>query len=534
MKLVIDVSNYQKLLSAKQWDLLATIVDGVIIRIVYGTTFDEYATQAIKECESRGIQWTAYGWVDPTKNMISQQIKFRQAIDIYNPPSLFNDYEQYWSDWAAYMRQDLVEAKRTRFTPDQLNKYYKTFHDWCSTNIPASTGNYTGLWFIDEFCPNMKDWVWESNSWEARYLRYYDAVWFKAMKLLWGNPYNISKVEILANYAKIINGGIRQFETLLTIDGLKENIEYHLDWNVSNDTTYYKMFGVNTMGINITFDPFISQLGEGAGMHNNDCGPADCSNVIHKAKDIFISPDELYKLPGWGAPTTDVGTNATQLQLILSDFEVKSTIGYTLTIDNIKGFIDKGWPIITLVKYGLFSAAGLTINKGTFNHWFIVTGYSDTEIITLDPYRPCEAGGIMKVPTKMFTDSYLGSYLLCELGANVEVPVSNATVNNPLGVNIRKTMPISSTVLGTDIGDLVHLQKVTLKEPIVDHPGLDGLIWIELVSPMAGWVAKKYFIIDAPVTPPPPPVTSEKAIRLDELSKLETYIINRKNEINNS
>ena len=282
---------------------------------------------------------------------------------------------------------------------------------------------------------------------------------------------------------------------------------------------------------------FVSQLGEGAGMHNNDCGPACDSMIILEDKDIFVSPDELYKVPGWGAPSTDVGTNATQLQLLLTDFEVKSTIGYGLTIDNIKGFIDKGWPIITLVKYGLFSAAGLTITKGTFNHWLIVTGYTDTEIITLDPYRPYEAGGTMVVPNAMFTASYLGSYLLCEIGASVEEPMSNATVNNPLGVNIRQTMPLAGGVLGKDIGDLVHQQKVTLKEPITDHLGTDGLVWVELLLPMVGWVAKKYFIIDAPITPPPP-ATNEKAIRLDELTRAEThmqaYFTARRSEINNS
>jgi len=57
------------------------------------------------------------------------------------------------------------------------------------------------------------------------------------------------------------------------------------------------MFGVKVMGTNIEMQ-FVSQLGEGAGIYNNDCGPACCSMIILEDKDIFVSPDELYKVPG--------------------------------------------------------------------------------------------------------------------------------------------------------------------------------------------------------------------------------------------
>jgi len=320
------------------------------------------------------------------------------------------------------------------------------------------------------------------------------------------------------------------YNNFLTIDGLEKNIVcYYLDWNVFTDESFNRMFGVKVMGTNIEMQ-FVSQLGEGAGIYNNDCGPACCSMIILEDKDIFVSPDELYKVPGWGAPSTDIGTNSYQLQLLLKDFEVKSTIGYALSLDNIKSFIDGGWPVITLVKYGLFSAAGLTVNKGTFNHWFIVTGYTDNEIITMDPYRPYEAGGTMIVPTAMFMASYLGSYLLCEIsGVGTEVPMSNATVNNASGLNIRKTMPDAYGKMGTDIGDLLNKQRITLKEPIVDHQGTDGLVWVELLSPMIGWVAKKYLIVD-PIAPPPPAL-DEKAIRLDEINIMIALLEQRKGEL---
>ena len=284
------------------------------------------------------------------------------------------------------------------------------------------------------------------------------------------------------------------------------------------------------MGTNINMQ-FVSQLGEGANMHNNDCGPACTSMIILKATDTFVSPDQLYKLPGWGAPSIDIGTNADQLQAVLHLFNVNSEKGNSLTVPIIKTLIDNGYPLITLVKYGLFSDAGLTIKKGSFNHWLVVTGYTNTEIITMDPYRPFENGGTMIVPNTMFINSYLGSYLKCLIDGT-EANMYNATVNNFAGLNIRASLPISSTTLGVDIGDLAHQQRIRLKEPIVDHLGKDGLTWVELELPTAGWVAKKYLIID-PIAPPPP-VQDDKAARLEEISLLEAYCAKRRSELQNS
>ena len=514
MKLVIDVSYYNWNLTDAQWDIFGEILDGVIIRLTYGKTQDPKVQNHIDQCNRIGLPYAGYSWVDPTSDFQSQLNTIITAVKQFKPSALMLDMEQYWTDWAAYMRQDYAEAYRTRFTPEQLNTYYKKFFDASKQYVGATIGCYSSNSFMTDYCPQMKEWVPYNNYWRAGYP-------------INNNHYEPEQIRALADTIDITGCIGRQFSDGLDVTGLPSK----LDWNVFSEEGFRIIFGENTMAKNIEMQ-FVSQLGEDADDFNKDCGQTCCSIVILKDKDIYVSPNELYQIPGWGAPTTDIGTNSDQLHLLLSDFQVGNVQGNGLTIASIKAFIDSGYPIITLVKYGLFSAAGLTVITGSFNHWLIITGYTDTHIVTMDPYRPYEYGGRMDVPYEMFLLSYLGSHLVIQLGMEVLMP--NATCINKLGVNIRQSLPVSSTVMGADIGDIAYLQKVTLKTPIIDYAGKDGLIWVELAEPKIGWVAKKFFTIDSSVTPP---TISEKEIRLDELSKVETalkeYFSFRRNTINN-
>ena len=156
--------------------------------------------------------------------------------------------------------------------------------------------------------------------------------------------------------------------------------------------------------------PYFSQLTYGAELYNNDCGPACCSMLVAALTDQIVSVNEWYKMEGWGAPTTDIGTYAYQLQAALLLFEISSTLGSALTLENIRSLIDQGRPIIPLVSYKVFSDANLTQIKGYFNHWLVISGYDQENIITTDPYRT--TNGLMAVPNELFSKSYLGSYLV--------------------------------------------------------------------------------------------------------------------------
>lgn len=244
MKLAIDVSYYNNLSSA-QWDLLAKVLDGVIIRLSFGLSQDTMAQTHINNANRVGLPYAGYHWVDPTRDFTTQVNLYKNTVAKFGPASMFNDYEQYWSDWAAYMRQDLAAAYATRFSSSQLNSFYKKFHDAATSGLNIPVGSYSADWFLSKYSPEMGTWVTKVNYWEARYLRYYDSVWWTAKQKELGKDFDINKMIDIAKYAQIVKGIGRQFESYIEVGGLASNIAYHLDWNVFTDEGYYLMFGVD-------------------------------------------------------------------------------------------------------------------------------------------------------------------------------------------------------------------------------------------------------------------------------------------------
>jgi len=186
--------------------------------------------------------------------------------------------------------------------------------------------------------------------------------------------------------------------------------------------------------------PYFSQLGEGAELHNNDCGPACCSMLVAALKDVIVTPNEWYKMDGWGAPSTDIGTFAYQLQAALELFEISCKLGSALSLEEIRFLLNNGHPIIPLVAYGVFSDANINQIKGHFNHWLVIAGFDQEHILTLDPYRT--VGGLMAVPNDLFVKSFLGSYLITHLDLQLGADNINVRLNelNRLSnlINIRK------------------------------------------------------------------------------------------------
>ena len=274
-KLVIDVSYYNDL-SPEQWDLLATVVDGVIVRLSFGTNEDSLAQKHIDQCNRLGIPYSGYHWVDPTVNMNRQLDHVVGIVAKFRPLSMLFDYEQYWSDWDAYMRQDLQEAWRTRFTKAQLDSWYSQFNVAVRNRIASiPVGNYSALWFMVDYAPEMQDWI-DENYFEARYLRYYDVSFWEKEKAKF--PFDISHMREVADNVSINNGIARQFETYVEINGLSKWHGWHLDWSIFTPDGFSLMFG-GEMG-KILNMAFVSQLGVGAGDHHNDCGLACCSMVL--------------------------------------------------------------------------------------------------------------------------------------------------------------------------------------------------------------------------------------------------------------
>ena len=582
--LLCDMSYWQSTYTREKVKLLKDNgMKAVVLRAGYGNTKDTLLQNLVTYCRELDIPFGFYWYLYPG-------LPFQPQIDLYvniikSYPDVkcaaldFEEYKVYLSTQrlgvdgdsarlgSAYEKAldeehsgNLRVNLTANHSPEVLNTFYKNSYDGLKIALPElKVMAYSAKWCIDSYFPKVATWLKAEEYWNAVYVKYYK--WYQDfMTSLGGSWGDSSKLISISNLPAIMAEVDKHWNEMQLPTGINDCIiwqfnsffpfkeltagQRNIDMNLAPASTFKEYFDLyleeeipvpepKPEEKNIEME-FVSQLGEGADDFNNDCGIADCSAIILEAKDIFVSPNEIYKLDGWDAPDTDKGTFAYQLKAVLNLFDVNSSISYSLDISRIKELINMGYPIIALVKYGLFSNAGLTVNKGTFNHWLIVTGYTETGIITMDSYRPYEAGGTMIVPNKMFTDSYLGTHLVCLIGENeTEDGMYNATVNNLPGLNIRESLPDATGKMGKDIGDLVHLQRIRLKEPIIDYLGKDGLIWVALELPQVGFVAKKYLKVDAVVTPPPS--LEEGAIRKDELLKakavFDAYFTKRNAEI---
>ena len=241
MKLATDNSYYQ-IFSPTQYDLIASGTDGAIVRLGFGTTLDKARLTHLNNFRDRGMPVSGYWWVDPTKDKNRQMDMICEETLKQKLPGIFNDAEQYWSDWAAYMRQDLATAYATRFTPDFLDNYYHDVYDGIKKGASGfEVGNYSADWFIDRYAPNMRNWIFDKNYWEARYLRYYNPSALPAIYNKFGKQIDISVLPEFEQYAPIVRGIGRQWESLVYVKGLYE----HQDYNFFEDEAFNRMFGTS-------------------------------------------------------------------------------------------------------------------------------------------------------------------------------------------------------------------------------------------------------------------------------------------------
>ena len=240
MKILVDVSRYNNF-SQAQYDLLASGIDGVIVRTGFGQSdVDVLAEIHLKNFRERGTPCIGYRWIDPIRSVQSQIDATKREMDMFNIEAEYLDMEQYFSDWSAYM--DMLAGKGNpvpTFPPYILNKFYKSVYDGLSDRL---IGIYSADWFVDKYCPDMRMWAFDKNYLDARYMRWYDNSWYLAKIRELGTNFTIDNVSLFAERAGIVRGIGRQFESLLPVKGLPKN----LDWDVFTNDGFTKMFGVVT------------------------------------------------------------------------------------------------------------------------------------------------------------------------------------------------------------------------------------------------------------------------------------------------
>jgi hypothetical protein len=245
MKIGIDCSYYNNY-SSTQYDLLASGIDFAIVRTGFGLNVDKKASTHLSEFRKRQVQVSSYWWADPTVE-VSSQARFIVSTTKKNIlPSVYLDVEQFWSDWAAYMRGDYATAFATRFTPAQLETFYHRLYNEVIAGFfgaGTETGIYSADWVIDGYCPSLASWVYDKNYFEARYLRYYNPSGLASIYQKFGKPISIDKLSEFIQVAPIVRGSARQWESLVYVDKLYE----HQDYVFITDEGYNKMFDMDVV-----------------------------------------------------------------------------------------------------------------------------------------------------------------------------------------------------------------------------------------------------------------------------------------------
>jgi len=566
---IIDISYWNmrytqlglKLL--QDWGLKA-----VVIRAGYGKTIDTQMPIYVSFCRNLGLPFAFYWYLYPGFSHEDSMAVFESVIKEYpDVTSLCLDIEEYkiystasllsatkeepFGTMGSGYKKFLEEQSRplsapltVSYSPSYLNTFYKDSYDLLASKFPnKKVMIYSGAWILDGYVPDAYKWIRNVPYWNASYVKYFSVyqTYIASLGGSWGDE---SKLISITNLPKILDK-IQTLENVSTMPaGLTEKVAWqcitfmpiremtwgrNLDINLFPPKTLVEFFGKDeeplpppTPDGKILDVTFVSQLGEGAGMQNNDCGPACCSMVLLASNDTFVSPDQWYSIPGWGAPATDIGTTSYQLQRALGVFNVRTTVGTYLTLAQLRKFIDTSLPVIPLVDYRTLSSAGVTYYTGSFLHWLVVIGYDANNIICLDPYRPDSIGGKIIIPNQVFLNSYKGSYvaLIDSIEGGAMPVLYNATVKAVNGLNIRET---PGTPYGNDIGDLVDKQRIFIER--VENG------WGRLTVPKLGWVSMSYVILD----PIAPPSLDESAIRKDELAKakagFDAYYTKRSTEI---
>ena len=242
MKTAIDISYYN-IFSPTQYDILASGIDGAIVRTSFGLTQDKMHKKHLEEFRSRGVAVAGYHWIDPTADKARQIALIVEMAKLNLLPGMMSDLEQYWRDWAAYMRQDLAEAYRTRFTPEQLFNYYNYVNKYVKAGLNGEgieSWIYSAAWFIDRYCPRLNEII-DDNYCEARYLRYYNPVGLASVYKQFGKPLSIEKLSEFIPHAPIVRGAARQWESLVYVKDLYP----HQDYLFFTDDGFNRMFGTS-------------------------------------------------------------------------------------------------------------------------------------------------------------------------------------------------------------------------------------------------------------------------------------------------
>jgi hypothetical protein len=401
-----------------------------------------------------GISMIPYTWIDPIEDAITQAKFFLKTLENKKIPCIVIDFEQAWNDWNLW-EQNLKDESIVVpiFPKEYLFNHFKTVYEYLTKNTVLPIIVYTANWFVKDYLPKEAYTYLESvYTWWADYTLFNKTKVRKTWSELEALVPTTDVIPTLPRFYNTERVLLFQFSgDKFTAEGVYANIEKirlsELDLNkwVNKNIPIEKIFGgsgtitippvevksvVETFKksikfVNVLNVPYISQLGEGAQKHGNDCGAGCGCMTIGGYKDIIPTVDEFYDK---AQASGDVYLSATQIINVLKGYGVPSAWKIS-DIKNLMSTLSSGKPVICLILYKTLVDAGIVHSTFKGYHFVLATGYDTKNIYINDPLA---GGEFLEVPIETFNQCWKDA----GVDPNANPSYGCIVPNNPIGGDV--------------------------------------------------------------------------------------------------
>jgi hypothetical protein len=234
-----DVSVYQYIST----DYKAMKANGAtfgIARTGQSTSFyDANLGGHVNAIRAAGLKLGLYHWFDPNVSAKAQVDFMAKKIDQYKPDFICPDFEQWWKSWIEWdeaIRGIRAWDKVTRTDPNVISTNYKAINVLLH-NLGVVL-NYTGLWFVFGYAPNMLTWLVPEYKWYADYTFVYKFFGTAAgVNVTW------EKFQILLTALTSPDCDVHQFGSTVIIPATPGKTD--LNKVISKDVTLLKILGAD-------------------------------------------------------------------------------------------------------------------------------------------------------------------------------------------------------------------------------------------------------------------------------------------------